>query len=104
MRYREDYEQGKVGSTVHSRSGWDLPPHRPKKIFNRDDVAKLREQGASMRQIARRLGIGVGTVVRMPQEPPKDSWRPFENMRVHSDGSRSLRFHESPRSSLSRSK
>jgi hypothetical protein len=40
--YRQDYEQGLVGKTVHSRSGRDLPPHSPKKIFNRDSVLKLR--------------------------------------------------------------
>ena len=44
-RYRRDYEAGKVGKTVHSRSGKNLPPHRPKKIFDREEVVKLRRQG-----------------------------------------------------------
>ena len=70
-RYRQDYEQGLVGKTVHSRSGRDLPPHRPKRIFNRDSVLKLRAQGLSLRKIARRLGIGLGTVVRSLHERSK---------------------------------
>jgi DNA invertase Pin-like site-specific DNA recombinase len=70
-RYRQDYEQGLVGKTVHSRSGRDLPPHRPKKIFNRESVSKLRAQGLSLRKIAERLGIGLGTVVRSLHERSK---------------------------------
>jgi DNA invertase Pin-like site-specific DNA recombinase len=62
--YRSDYAAGKVGKTVYSRSGKNLPPHRPRKIFNRDSVATLRAQGLSIREIANRLGVGVGTVAR----------------------------------------
>jgi DNA invertase Pin-like site-specific DNA recombinase len=72
-RYRQDYEQGLVGKTVHIRSGRDLPPHRPKKIFNRESVSKLRAQGLSLRKIAERLGIGLGTVVRSLHERSKSS-------------------------------
>ena len=68
MRYRSDYEAGRVGKTVHSRSGRDLPPHRPKRIFNREDVVGLRDQGHSLRQIARMLGLGLGTVTRTLKE------------------------------------
>jgi hypothetical protein len=64
---RHDYAAGKVGKTVSSRSGKNLPPHRPKKIFNRDSVATLREQGLSIRAIASRVGVGVGTVARILQ-------------------------------------
>jgi DNA invertase Pin-like site-specific DNA recombinase len=63
-RYREDYRTGKVGTIVHSRSGRDLPPHRPKKIFDRDRVLELHGQGLSMRRIARLMGLGLGTVSR----------------------------------------
>ena len=35
---REDYENGNVGKTVHSRSGENLPPHRPRRIFDRNKV------------------------------------------------------------------
>jgi DNA invertase Pin-like site-specific DNA recombinase len=64
QRYRSDYAAGKVGKTVSSRSGKNLPPHRPRKIFNRDSVATLRAQGLSIRDIATKLGVGVGTVAR----------------------------------------
>jgi len=64
QRYREDYEAGKVGKTVHSRSGKDLPPHRPRRIFDREEVLALRRQGHPLRAIARRLGLGLGTVSR----------------------------------------
>jgi DNA invertase Pin-like site-specific DNA recombinase len=64
LRYKQDYEAGKVGATVHSRSGRNLPPHRPKKIFNRDHVVELRRQGMSLRQIAHRLSLSLGTVAR----------------------------------------
>lgn len=37
---------------------------RPKKVFSRDLVRKLRRGGASMREIARRLHVGLGTVQR----------------------------------------
>ena len=67
-RYRQDYLSGKVGKTVHSRSGKDLPPHRPRKIFDRQKVVELAEQGLSMRQIAKRMSIGLGTVSRTLQE------------------------------------
>jgi DNA invertase Pin-like site-specific DNA recombinase len=73
IRYREAFESGKVGSTVHSRSGRDLPPHRPRKIFNRDEVISLRRQGLSLRQIAKRLGIGLGTASRTLRERSRGS-------------------------------
>jgi DNA invertase Pin-like site-specific DNA recombinase len=73
QRYRSDYAAGKVGKTVSSRSGKNLAPHGPKKIFNRDSVAALRAQGLSIRAIATRLGLGVGTVARTLQGCSKRS-------------------------------
>jgi DNA invertase Pin-like site-specific DNA recombinase len=73
IRYRADYAAGKVGKTVYSRSGRNLPPHRPRKIFNRDEVVELRRQGVSIRRIADRLGLSVGTVVRTLQARSKSS-------------------------------
>jgi DNA invertase Pin-like site-specific DNA recombinase len=64
MRYQQDYLAGRVGRTVHSRSGRDLPPHRPRKIFDREAVICLHRQGLSMRQIARQLSLALGTVSR----------------------------------------
>jgi len=62
-----DFENGRVGVTVHSRSGRNLAPHRPKKIFDRHRVVELRAQGLSIRQIAKTLGLGLGTVSRTLQ-------------------------------------
>ncbi len=73
QRYRHDYAAGKVGKMVYSRSGKNLPPHRPRKVFNRDQVAELRRQGLSMRQIAKRLRLGLGTVTRTLQARSKSS-------------------------------
>jgi DNA invertase Pin-like site-specific DNA recombinase len=70
-RYRRDYEADKVGKTVHSRSGKNMPPHRPKKIFDRDEVVKLRQQGLPLRKIAEQMDLGLGTVTRTLQERSK---------------------------------
>ena len=40
---------------------------RPKRIFDRAEVARLRESGLSIEKIARQMGIGVGTVARVIQ-------------------------------------
>ena len=63
-RYRQDLAAGRVGYEVHSRSGKDLPPHRPRRVFDREKVFELRTQGHSIRQISKRLGISHGTVER----------------------------------------
>jgi len=73
MRYRKAFESGKVGRTVHSCSGRDLPPHRPRRIFDRDAVISLHRQGLSMHRIVRQLGIGVGTVSRTLRERSKST-------------------------------
>ena len=67
-RYRKDYEAGRVGKTVQSRSGKNLPPHRPKKIFDRHKVVEMRRKGLSLRVIAGKMGIGLGTVSRTLEE------------------------------------
>jgi DNA invertase Pin-like site-specific DNA recombinase len=69
-RYRRDYEAGRVGKMVHSRSGKDLPPHRPRKVFDRERVARLRQEDRSLRAIAAEMGIGLGTVTRTLTECP----------------------------------
>jgi DNA invertase Pin-like site-specific DNA recombinase len=71
--YKQDFDSGNVGKTVYSRSGRNLPPHRPRKIFDREEVLQLRRQGWSYRQIATALGLGLGTVVRTLQERSKSS-------------------------------
>jgi DNA invertase Pin-like site-specific DNA recombinase len=73
LRYQQDYAAGRVGKGVHSRSGRDLPPHRPRRIFDRDQVADLRRRGLSLRQIAKKLGLGLGTITRTLQSRSKTS-------------------------------
>ena len=70
-RYREAYKKGEVGKTVHSRSGKDLPPHRPRRTFDRNKVAELHSQGLSQRNIAHEMGLGLGTVTRTLQARSK---------------------------------
>src|SRR5262252_7034325 len=71
LRYLQDFQAGRVGKGVRSRSGKNLAPHRPKRIFDRDRVAQLRAQGLSIRAIAKKLGIGVGTAVRTLKQKSK---------------------------------
>ncbi len=73
IRYQQDFEEGKVGRTVHSRSGRNLAPHRPKKIFDRNRVVELRSRGFSIRQIAKTLHLGLGTVSRTLQACSKST-------------------------------
>jgi DNA invertase Pin-like site-specific DNA recombinase len=74
IRDREDFESGKVGVTIHSRSGRNLAPHRPKRIFDRHKVIELRCQGFSIRQIAKALGVSIGTVSRTLQACSKSTF------------------------------
>jgi len=37
---------------------------RPQKVFDREEVHRLRRQGLSIAKIAERMGLGVGTVAR----------------------------------------
>ena len=73
LRYQQDYDAGRVGKAVYSRSGRNLPPHRPRRIFDREQVAALRQQGFSLRQIAKKLGVGLGTITRTLQPRSKTS-------------------------------
>jgi len=43
------------------------PIGRPRRIFNREEVVRLRETGLSVEKIAHEMSIGVGTVVRVLQ-------------------------------------
>ena len=40
------------------------PLGRPKKVFDRDELVRMRRQGQSIKKIARRMRLGAGTVVR----------------------------------------
>ncbi len=63
-RYRQDTAAGKVGKTVHSRSGRDLPAHRPQKILDLSRIHKMRSDGVPVSDIATRLGVSEATVWR----------------------------------------
>lgn len=60
--YLKAYEDGEIGKTRNSRSGKNLPPGRPKRIFRRDEAAKLREMGHSWRAISKQLGVPASTL------------------------------------------
>ena len=64
QRYKNDYDAGRIGKDRQSRSGKNLPPGRPRAIFDRDRAAELRAQGLSLREVAEQLGVGLGTVSR----------------------------------------
>jgi putative DNA-invertase from lambdoid prophage Rac len=40
---------------------------RPRRIFNRDEVLRLRQDGLLLSKIARQMNVGVGTVARVLQ-------------------------------------
>ena len=46
---------------------------RPRVIFHRDQVAQLRKQGRSWRQIARSLGVSAGSARRACQNPTAEA-------------------------------
>jgi DNA invertase Pin-like site-specific DNA recombinase len=61
--YKADYAAGRVGKERTSKSGKNLAPHRPKRVFRRDLAAKMRADGKSFRSIAKELGVPVSTIV-----------------------------------------
>ena len=61
-RSRRNSKSGRIGKKKHTRSGKDLPPGRPKRIFRRDEAIQLRMQGVSLRKIAAYLGVPFTTV------------------------------------------
>jgi DNA invertase Pin-like site-specific DNA recombinase len=63
--YRRAFKAGHVGKSKHSRSGKDLAPHRPAKVFDRAEAHRLRsKEGLSWRAIAKRLGVDQSTIRR----------------------------------------
>jgi DNA invertase Pin-like site-specific DNA recombinase len=60
--YQRAFAAGKVGTVRHSRSGKNLRPGRPARVFRRDEAARLRESGMSWRAIARQLDIPQSTL------------------------------------------
>jgi DNA invertase Pin-like site-specific DNA recombinase len=56
--------QLEIDLTRVTRGRTGIKGGRPRAMFEREQVPLLREQGASWRQIARELGVGVTTVRR----------------------------------------
>jgi putative DNA-invertase from lambdoid prophage Rac len=52
--------------TKGTRSG--KPIGRPRRVFNRAEVLRLRQDGISIARIARQMNVGVGTVARVLEE------------------------------------
>jgi putative DNA-invertase from lambdoid prophage Rac len=65
-QYAASYKSGRIGKDKHSKSGKDLAHGRPKKIFDRAEVVRLRalQPPMSFRKIAAQLGIPLTTIVR----------------------------------------
>ena len=67
-RYQADLAANKVGRTVHSQSGKDLPPHRPKRIFDLNEAKAMRAAGFSYAFIGESLSLCPSTVYRRLKE------------------------------------
>jgi len=64
VEYRRAYEAGEVGSQRHSKSGKDLPVGSQRRIFDHRRAASMRKRGASIREIARALGVAKSIIER----------------------------------------
>ena len=51
------------------------PIGRPRRVFNRAEVPRLRQNGVSIAKIARQMSVGVGTVVRVLEEVSAEATR-----------------------------
>jgi len=58
----------KAAKTYGTKTGNSIG--RPRRIFNHDEVVRLRGTGLSIEKISEKMSIGVGTVVRVLQSRP----------------------------------
>lgn len=65
-------ERVKAGMDQAKRRGTRSgnPIGRPSKVFRRDEVIEMRKSGATLRQIAQRFKIGMGTILKTCSETP----------------------------------
>jgi putative DNA-invertase from lambdoid prophage Rac len=68
--YRQAHAAGRIGKTRHSKSGKDLPVGRPRRVLDRVKVRELSKAGFSVREIAGKLGAGIGTIHRLLTPTP----------------------------------
>jgi putative DNA-invertase from lambdoid prophage Rac len=64
QRYNADYAAGLIGKKKQSKSGKNLPVGRPRVIFDRDVVQRLRAGGSSLAQISAETGLARTTIRR----------------------------------------
>ena len=71
--YRRDYNEGRVGRNKERKShtGKNLPHGRPRRIVDREDIKQMLRQNLSIRDIARRLQISVGTAFTLVRSVQK---------------------------------
>jgi len=64
--YVRAYDEGRVGRNQErqSKTGKNRPHGRPRRVFDREDVKLMMRQGVTVRDIAKRLHIGLGTAFR----------------------------------------
>lgn len=67
--YKKAYDEGRVGrkKEVQSKTGKNQPHGRPRRIVDRMEIQMMLREGLSIRDIARRLKIGIGTAHRAAQ-------------------------------------
>jgi len=51
-------------ASIRRRREKELPPGRPKGIFDREKVRWYRAQGVSIRELAKKFKVGLGTIHR----------------------------------------
>ncbi len=64
VEYIRAYEAGEVGKARNSKSGKNLPVGNPRRIFDRARALEMRKKGASIRDIAKAVGVGKSIVDR----------------------------------------
>jgi DNA invertase Pin-like site-specific DNA recombinase len=73
---RRNIALGRYGRDIHSRTGKDMPPGRPRRVFRRDLAKEMKDAGMSYRQIAKELDVPYGTVFDAVAGRPSKQLRP----------------------------
>jgi DNA invertase Pin-like site-specific DNA recombinase len=70
--FERELIRGRVISGLAAAQARGVRLGRPRTAVDPAQIARLRASGASWREVAERLGIGVGTAVRALQQPSKN--------------------------------
>jgi DNA invertase Pin-like site-specific DNA recombinase len=65
VEYTRAFKAGEVGKERHSKSGKDLPVGNPRRIFDRTKALEMSKKGASIREIAKAVGVGKSIIDRL---------------------------------------